>query len=467
MNRYRQLAELFKSQIQQNTWRAGEKLPSVRMTSRNHSVSAGTVLQAYQLLEAQGWVVAKPQSGYFVTAELDRLEPKGAEKNAYRTSVNDELYDFLKHQGSPESVKLGSAFPDPALFPLEALNRNLASSGRKMGPDTLLDNLPPGSESLRRLIAQRYIQQGLDLTHDDIVITSGALEALNLSLQAVTRPGDTVVIESPTFYGARQAIERLGLNVIEITVDAQHGHSIEQLEWAFTNSDVRACWLMTNFHNPTGTSLSEQNKQRIVELANQYDVYLIEDDVYAELYFADKKPASLKSFDTQERVLHCGSLSKSLCPGYRLGWVVNKRFNEPIQKLQLMSTLSGSAPIQQGVAHYLQNDSYDNHLRKLRRTLQQRQERFVTLIKTHLPQTVNYHLPLGGYFLWLELPQGLDSKQLYQTLLKEQVTVAYGKLFSVDEKLEHYLRLNTSFVDSEHLESAIKKLGSLVREATV
>ena len=463
MNRYRQLAELFKTQIQQNTWRAGEKLPSVRVTSRSHSVSTGTVLQAYQLLEAQGWVTAKPQSGYFVTADLERLEVSTSESHPLRVSVNDELYDFLKHQASPEAIKLGSAFPEPTLFPLDALNRNLASSGRKMGPDTLLDNLPPGSESLRRLIAQRYIQQGMNLTHDDIVITSGALEALNLSLQAVTQPGDIVVVESPTFYGALQAIERLGLKAIEVHVDAKQGHSLTQLESLFEQHDVKACWLMTNFHNPTGTSLSDEEKHRVVDLANQHDVYLIEDDVYAELYFGEKKPMSLKSFDTHERVLHCGSLSKSLCPGYRLGWVINKRFNEPIQKLQLMSTLSGSAPIQQGVAHYLQNDSYDNHLRKLRKTLQQRQQRFIALLEQHLPAQVDFYVPQGGYFLWLTLPKGTSSKALYHALLAEQVTIAHGKLFSLDAQFENCLRLNTSLAMDEHVEQAIRKLSDLLR----
>ncbi|HDM8162536.1 TPA: PLP-dependent aminotransferase family protein [Vibrio harveyi] len=462
MNRYRQLAELFKTQIQQNTWRAGEKLPSVRVTSRNHSVSTGTVLQAYQLLEAQGWVIAKPQSGYFVTAELERLDATGADNNTYRTSLNDELYDFLKQQTVPNATKLGSAFPDPALFPLEALNRNLASSGRKMGPDTLLDNLPPGSASLRRSIAQRYIQQGMTLTHDDIVITSGALEALNLSLQVVTEPGDTVVIESPTFYGALQAIERLGLNAIEISVDAEKGHSLAQMEQAFAQHNVKACWLMSNFHNPTGTSLSDEQKQRVVELANLHDVYLIEDDVYAELYFSDKKPTSLKTYDDQERVLHCGSLSKSLCPGYRLGWVITKRFNERVQKLQLMSTLSGSAPIQQGVAHYLQNDSYDNHLRKLRKGLEQRQAMFVQTMKECLPKSIEYYLPPGGYFLWLKLPQGISSKAVHYTLLSQQVTVAHGALFSVDEQYQDYLRLNTSLPIDDNLCQALRKLGELL-----
>ena len=462
MNRYRQLAELFKTQIQQNTWRAGERLPSVRVTSRNHSVSAGTVMQAYQLLEAQGWVNAKPQSGYYVTAELERFEASGTSKNVYRPTINDELYDYLKQQTLPDVVRLGSAFPDPTLFPLEALNRNLASSGRKMGPDNLLDNMPPGSESLRRLIAQRYIQQGISITHEDIVITSGALEALNLSLQAVTQPGDTVVVESPTFYGALQAIERFGLNAIEIPVDPVKGHDLEQLEASFAKHNVRACWLMVNFQNPTGVSLSDEQKNQIVRLADQYNVYLIEDDVYSELYFTASKPTSLKTFDTQGRVLHCSSLSKSLCPGYRLGWVVNHRFNEPIQKLQLISTLSGSAPIQQGIAHYLQNDSYDNHLRKLRKIMQQRQSLFIELIQRYLPQSLTYNVPEGGYFVWVKLPNETDSKAIYQALLQQKITVAYGRLFSIDATHENYLRLNTSMPIDASLKKAIKNIGELL-----
>ncbi|WP_322852055.1 aminotransferase-like domain-containing protein, partial [Vibrio harveyi] len=258
------------------------------------------------------------------------------------------------------------------------------------------------------------------------------------------------------------AIERLGLNAIEISVDAEKGHSLAQMEQAFAQHNVKACWLMSNFHNPTGTSLSDEQKQRVVELANLHDVYLIEDDVYAELYFSDKKPTSLKTYDDQERVLHCGSLSKSLCPGYRLGWVITKRFNERVQKLQLMSTLSGSAPIQQGVAHYLQNDSYDNHLRKLRKGLEQRQAMFVQTMKECLPKSIEYYLPPGGYFLWLKLPQGISSKAVHHTLLSQQVTVAHGALFSVDEQYQDYLRLNTSLPIDDNLCQALRKLGELL-----
>ncbi|GAK86785.1 transcriptional regulator GntR family domain [Vibrio ponticus] len=205
--------------------------------------------------------------------------------------------------------------------------------------------MPPGSEELRRAIAQRYIQQGFNISHNDIVITSGALEALNLSMQVVTKPGDTVVIEMPTFYGALQCVERLGVKAIPLKLHNNQSSALAQLEQTFTQHNVTACWLMSNFHNPTGQSMSDVNKQKMVELARKHQVHLIEDDVYGELYFAQDKPSSLKSFDSaeQEQVLHCSSLSKSLCPGYRLGWVVSKRFHQPIQKLQMMSTLSGSA----------------------------------------------------------------------------------------------------------------------------
>ncbi len=294
MNRYRQLAQSFRQQIESKTWRAGEKLPSVRMACKHHGVSAGTVLQAYQLLEAQGWVIAKPQSGYFVTSDLQRLTAPREPSVSALPSFSDELYDFLKDQSERQAVKLGSAFPDVHLFPLEALNRNLASAGRKMSANDLLNNLPPGNEALRRLIAQRYIQQGMDLTHHDIVMTSGAMEALNLSLQVVTKPGDTIVVESPCFYGALQAAQRLGLNVIEVDVDERDGLNLEQFEHVLANNEVKACWLMSNFQNPTGVTLSEQKKQAVVELVHRYQLYLIEDDVYSELYYSQDKPSSFK-----------------------------------------------------------------------------------------------------------------------------------------------------------------------------
>lgn len=460
MNRYQQLANDIKQQIENNTWRAGEKIPSVRMSSRNYSVSAATVLQAYQLLESEGWLTAKPQSGYFVTAVIERGTQAVAPD--IRLAYNDELCEFL-HSNMEAHTSFGSPLPDPQLYPFETLTRHLASAGRKMSSQSIIQDMPPGNESLRRLIAQRYLSQGVKVLAEDIVITSGAMEALNLSLQVSTQAEDSIVIESPAFYGAIQAAKRHNLSVKEVAMDPMNGLCLSELEKCFSEG-VKACWLMPNFHNPTGVTLDDETKQSIVELANRYQVTLIEDDVYSELYFGEQKPKPLKYWDEEDRVLMCGSFSKSLCPGYRIGWVVNRSLSAKVQKQQLISTLSGSSPIQQGIAHYLQFESYDSHLRKLRRELSTRQQLLVDKLKVTLPESCQIHAPQGGYFVWLEFDKGFDTFPLFEQLKKEGISVGYGSLFSTQQQHKHCLRLNVSFDCIGDVDAAICRLAELVAQ---
>jgi len=463
MARYEELAKDIRTQIANNTWRSGEKIPSVRMSCRNYNVSNSTVLQAYQLLESEGWIIAKPQSGYFVAPKVDGVDyqpPVAREKKA----INDRLFDFLKSSSAEGIVPFGSAFPDPDLFPLPTLTRNLASAGRKMTGASVINNLPPGSESLRRQIAQRYLQQGISVNHQDIVITSGAMEALNLSLQTVTQSGDHIVIESPAFYGALQAVERLGLKPIEVDVCPVKGLDIEQFEIVLKNNNVKACWLMTTFQNPTGTSLSDEAKRRVVEIAEQNNTYIIEDDVYGDLYHEGHKPKPLKASDKTDSVLLCGSYSKSLCPGYRVGWVVNARFNDAIQKLQLLSTLSSSAPVQLGVTHFLTHESYDNHLRKLRKCLLERKARFIEIIKQYFPHSIKIEDPAGGYFIWIRFNSGFDSQQLHQLAIAQGISVASGDLFSEQGRVDNAIRLNFSYELTQERENALVLLGKLAHQ---
>lgn len=460
MSRYRQLAQTIKAQIQQQVWRSGEKVLSIRAASKSYSVSAATVLQAYQLLESEGWLTAKPQSGYFVTSTL--VAPRDNASSAPKPiPYDDALYEYLKTCNQSD-VALGAAFPSSDLFSMSLLNRHLASAGRKLPADSVLHNLPPGNESLRRSIAQRYIANGISVSHHDIVITSGAMEALNLSLQVVTKAGDNVVVEAPTFYGAIEATKRRGLNLIEVGVNPELGVDLVELERAIKQQDVQACWLMPNYHNPTGSLLDDESKQAVMALANQYDVMVIEDDVYAELYFGEQKPKPLKYWDTQDRVLLCGSFSKSLCPGYRIGWVVNRTLSERLQKQQLLSTLSSSSPIQSGIAHYLQYESLDNHLRKLRKDLKQRQTKLVAFLQQVLPEEVTLHVPDGGYFVWLVLPKAIQTHKIYQQLLLSDVSVAYGDLFSTSSQFGHCLRLNVSYELTPEIEQALKQLAKLI-----
>ncbi|EFB4413636.1 PLP-dependent aminotransferase family protein, partial [Escherichia coli] len=288
--------------------------------------------------------------------------------------INTSIFEMLQASRDASVMPFASAFPDPRLFPLQQLNRSLAQVSKTATAMSVLENLPPGNAELRHAIARRYAQQGITVSPDDIVITAGALEALNLSLQAVTEPGDWVIVENPCFYGALQALERLRLKALSVATDVKEGIDLAALEQALQDYPVKACWLMTNSQNPLGFTLSPAKKARLVALLDKHNVMLIEDDVYSELYFGREKPLPAKAWDRSDRILHCSSFSKCLVPGFRIGWLAAGKHARTIQRLQLMSTLSTSSPMQLALVDYLSTRRYDVHLRRLRRQLAERKQ---------------------------------------------------------------------------------------------
>ncbi len=284
--------------------------------------------------------------------------------------VSGLVFSILDSIKDPNTIPFGSAFPSPELFPLQRLSRSLASASRSMDPRMVVTDLSPGNPQLRRQIALRYMVGGLMLPMEELLITNGALEALNLCLQAVTQPGDLVAIEAPAFYACLQVLERLKLKAVEIPVHPREGMDLGVLAQTLEKHPVKAVWCMTNFQNPVGASMPEAKKQALVELLARHQVPLIEDDVYAELYYSQQAPKPAKAFDTQGLVMHCGSFAKSLAPGYRIGWVAAGRFAQKIERLKLMTSLCASMPAQAAIADYLQHGGYDRHLRKLRYALE-------------------------------------------------------------------------------------------------
>jgi DNA-binding transcriptional MocR family regulator len=304
---------------------------------------------------------------------------------------------------------------------------------------------------------------------DEIVITNGALEALNAALQVLTRPGDTVVIESPAFYAALQAIERLKLKALEVHTDPVAGIDLDALREALSRHRVAACWLMPGFQNPLGSLMPEANKRALVALLAEHAVPLIEDDVYAELFFDRQRPRPAKASDSAGGVLHCGSFSKSLAPGYRLGWIAAGRYSQQVQRLTLMTTMSAALPAQMAVLNYLETGAYDRHLRRLRTALRARMEAALATIEASFPQGTHVSRPRGGYFLWLALPPGGDAMALHRVALRERIGIAPGQIFSPDHRFSHCIRINCGHSGSIVL-PALQRLGALthalLREST-
>ncbi len=467
MTRYAALAADIEASILAGVLRPGDKLPSVRHTCASRGVSASTVFQAYYLLEARGLVQARERSGYFVRAGLRRAppEPEQASQPADQSiavDVSERVFEVLESSMARDVVPLGSAFPSPLLYPLQRLSQALATSAKSLDPWSSVDDLTPGHADLRRQIALRYLAAGMPVSADDIVITNGALEALNLCLTAVTRAGDAVVVESPTFYAALQSLERMGLHAIEVPTHPREGIDLAALEAAIVRHRPKACWLMTTFQNPLGSLMPEAKKKALVALTTRHGVALIEDDVYAELYFGDQRPLPAKAFDTEGLVLHCGSFSKSLAPGYRIGWAAPGRFARAVARHKLTSTLSASAPAQAALALYLERGGFDKHLRKLRAALAAQQAVFAQAVGHYFPPGTRATRPEGGYFLWVELPEGCDALHIHRQALAQGISVAPGPIFSASHAFMNCLRLNYGHTWNARTEQALATLGQII-----
>jgi len=468
MRRYEQLAEDIARSIREGLLARGERLPSVREASAKRKVSPSTVFQAYYLLEARGLISARERSGYFVTGGAQGLpqlpEPEIAEEvKATEVDVSELVFEVLESTRARKVVPLGSAFPSPELFPMARLARTMAASVQAMDPWRSVEEVSPGDVELRRQISLRYMIDGLRVPRDEIVITNGALEGLNLCLQAVTQPGDTVLIGSPTFYAALQSIERNGLKAVDVPCHPREGIDLAALARALKQHEPRACWLMTNFQNPLGSLMPDEKKKELIALLTRHDVPLIEDDVYGELYFGTKRPKPAKAFDSNGIVMHCSSFSKCLAPGYRVGWAAPGRYAKTVERLKLTTTLATSVPAQIALANYLQKGGYDRHLRSLRHTLQLQQLQFIEAIERHFPQGTRLTAPSGGYFLWVKLPDGVNSLELHRAALKAGISIAPGPIFSAQRGFADYVRINCGHPWDDGMEAAMATLGKLIR----
>ena len=467
MKRYERFADDIAELIRSGVLGPGQRVPSVRYASQTHGVSPSTVFQAYYLLERRGLIRARPRSGYFVNAHAPRQfsEPQALQPVSESTDVDVSalVFSILDSIKDPNTIPFGSAFPSPELFPLQRLSRSLASASRSMDPRMVVTDLSPGNPQLRRQIALRYMVGGLMLPMEELLITNGALEALNLCLQAVTQPGDLVAIEAPAFYACLQVLERLKLKAVEIPVHPREGMDLGALAQTLEKHPVKAVWCMTNFQNPVGASMPEAKKQALVELLARHQVPLIEDDVYAELYYSQQAPKPAKAFDTQGLVMHCGSFAKSLAPGYRIGWVAAGRFAQKIERLKLMTSLCASMPAQAAIADYLQHGGYDRHLRKLRYALEGQQANMLAAISRHFPAQTGVSQPSGGYFLWLELPEQMDALKLFHMALAQGISIAPGPIFSPTRRFGNCIRLNYGSPWHDGAERAMETLGRIIR----
>jgi DNA-binding transcriptional MocR family regulator len=467
MNRYQEFADELAQRIQAGHFKPGDRLPSVRDVKRQRGVSSSTVFSAYYLLEAQGYVEARNRSGYYVSGKVpvlaeDELRPSVPQTHAMPVDISSLVFEVLAQAQQREMVPMGSAFPSPELFPLDQLAASMGRALRRMDPWQTVEDLSPGNPALRRQIAMRYRMLGMDVSPSELVVTSGAMEGLNLALDVTTQPGDVVAIETPAFYSALQALERRGLRAVEVQTHPRTGVEMESLRRVLDGHDVRACWFMPTFQNPMGCTMPDYAKAALVELLTARQIPLIEDDVYGELHHGPRRPPPAKAWDRDGWVLHCSSFSKTLAPGYRIGWVAAGRFAARLAQHKLMSSIATALPSQLAILEFLQERSFERHLRSLRHTLARQQAVAIRAIELYFPTGTKVTRPEGGYFVWVELPAAIDALSIHRQAVQRGIGIAPGHLFSADHRYCHHLRINHGYPEELRTEASIKLLGEIV-----
>lgn len=471
---YQRLAQHYRRAIEAGVLTAGDRMPSVRALTRLHQVSLTTTLQVCRQLESEGWLEARPRSGYFVRqprrnslARVAEPLPHAVPDPAQYVGIHDRISDFTAQcERHPRALNLASAYGTPDAYPGAAL-RAAAARALRQHPDCLVEPVPPlGDAGFRAVLARRALAIGLVPGSSDIVVTHGCIEALNLALRAVTQPGDTVAVESPAYFGLLQILESLGLRALEVPTSPHTGLSVDALEAAFRHDDaIKAVVVVPNFQNPLGSVMLDADKARLVALCTAHDVPLIEDDTYGVLTKDDTPLKAAKSWDShapgQGQVIYCASLSKVLAPGMRLGWMLGGRWHERIKMLKHAQSRPNDVLAQAAVADFMASSAYDRHLAKLRRRLHRQREQMAEAVAQHFPEGTRLSPPQGAMMLWIELPQQRSSWALFEAALRHGVRVAPGGLFSNTARYDHFLRLSCGAAVTPEMAQAVATLGRL------
>ncbi|MDR5752606.1 MULTISPECIES: PLP-dependent aminotransferase family protein [unclassified Caballeronia] len=470
---YERLAEHYRRVIASGALAPGDRMPSVRALMNQHRLSLATALQAFRRLEDDGWLLAKPRSGYFVrhrpTTKLATvLEPEIASlpKPAQYVGLHERISRVIERtQAYPDALNLGGASAVTELYPTAAL-QSRAMKILRHRPTLLTEAGEDGGEvEFRQAVARRALASGVAVSPDEVIVTTGGVEGVNLALRAVAQPGDTIAIESPAFFGLLQILESLGLRALEIPASPTTGLSLEALDIAFAAyENVKALVIVPNLQNPVGCIMPDGRKAELVKLCARHGVAVIEDDPYRELAGPADAAKPLKAWDRDGGVIYCPSLNKVLAPGMRLGWMCAGRWHNRVKMLKFAQSRHNAILPQLVAAEFIGSGAFDRHLHQLRERLRAQREATADAIARHFPAGTRLSPPPGGLFLWVGLPDGTQSDRLFEAALTRGIRIAPGSIFSNSNRFDAFMRLSCPKPFDPDMDRALHQLARLVEE---
>ncbi|MCU0869868.1 MAG: PLP-dependent aminotransferase family protein [Burkholderiales bacterium] len=466
---YRALADRLVASMAAGALRPGERLPSVRALAAREQVSVATAVAAYRDLEARSRIEARPRSGFFVATRPVALDEPVVAPRPRRvpsvSGVNVLVMQILEAARNPDVVPLAAACPSPEfMLPIAQMRRGLNARLARDPGLALQYRMGAGYAPLQQAVARRLVDVGCVVEPHDVIVTNGCMEALMLALRATTRPGDTVAIESPAYFGLLQIMETLGLRALELPTHPRTGLSVEAFDLATRREGAVAAVVVTpNFSNPLGSLMPDGAKKALAALAQARGVAVIEDDIYGELPFGEHRPRVLKHWDRSGNVILCGSFSKVLTPGLRVGWMAPGRWRDVVAMHKFTTSVATSELNQALVAELLVSGGYDRHLRRLRAAFRESVARTSEAVERHFPAGTRITRPAGGFVLWIELPPDVDALALFWKALDAGVSFVPGALFAASGRFTHHLRLSAGQRFTPRIDDAIRTLGRLMR----
>jgi len=461
---YQQVISMVREMHNAQTLRPGDKLPSLRSFSQKLSVSIPTVRQAYAELERQGLIEARPKSGYFLKACVnDTLQPKRVKLShrplaVKRQNLIEAVFEAIH---APGVVPLGVANPSAAHPSDKALARIMRQVLSRAGPKAVAYGPMDGFAPLKRQLALRYLNQGLQVYPDEVLITNGAQEAIAIALQCVAQTGDVIAVESPAYFGVLELIESLGMMALEIPLCPDDGIWFDDLELALKTHKISACVFSSSISNPLGSFMPDDKRERLVKLLESANIPLIDDDVYGDLYFTERRATPAQLYSRKGMVLSCASFSKTAAPGYRVGWLMAGRYAAKARRLKRALSCSSSLLSQWALSEFVASGEYERNILALRKVLKCNKERMIAQVTRAFPQGTRVSDPRGGGVLWIELPTGNDSEALFHRALEHNISIAPGALFSPSNKFKRCIRIGYGLPWNDEIEQAVNLLGSL------
>jgi len=460
---YLQMALRLAQMVANAVLKVGQRLPSVRDMAVQSGVSVSTVVQALRYLEERGLVQPKPKSGYFVAAASTARATELVRKLQPQSAANPTLVNGAQAASATKLVAsfAGYSPKDADFFDTDRI-RTALSRATRLKRDTLIAyTSSSGTSALRDAVALRALHLGCALRAENIVITAGCIQAVAFCLQAVTHPGDLVAVESPTFFGFLDLLASMNLKTIAIPTDPRNGVSLPALQLALQTQPVRAILLVPTLSNPQGSVMPLTQKRALAQLVAQHQVPLIEDVVFNDLLASDARRKAVKAFDTQGWVMTCGSFSKTVAPGIRLGWVEAGRWSHAVATIKRVQGASTNAVLEYALADLLTQGSYEANLRRLCLQMKQRLAQARKLILAHFPKGTRVYDPPAGYTLWLELPKPMDTMVLFMRCKAQGILAGPGQLFCCSRQYKNFLRLSFAGAWGLVEQNALAEVGRL------